>query len=124
MLLKSIPNYTCHIWHIQCVKSDTWCQRGFGILLVQDHTDQCCWCNTGCATPAPCTPEGGGAKCVGVTVGVLLKLEDRVVEHSIIPNVGQLKLANVPVKGWIIDLDVHGLLCGPYDILHLPSYYG
>ena len=30
---------------------------------------------------------------------------------------GQLEFANVPVKGWIIDADVHGLLDGPGGVV-------
>ena len=37
---------------------------------------------------------------------------------------GQLKLAYVPVKEWIIDPDVHGLLDGPCDVVHLPTQNG
>ena len=37
---------------------------------------------------------------------------------------GQLELANVPIKGWIIDPDVHGLLHGPCDVVCLPTQYG
>ena len=51
-------------------------------------------------------------------------MEGRVVKQDLIPNVGQLELANVPVKGWIIDPDVHGLLYGSSDVVHLPIHYG
>ena len=36
----------------------------------------------------------------------------------------QLELANVPVKEWIIDPDVHGLFYCPSDVVHLPTHYG
>ena len=39
------------------------------------------------------------------------------------PYVGQLELANVPVKGWITDPDVH-VLYDPSDAVHLPAHYG
>ena len=37
---------------------------------------------------------------------------------------GQLELASVPVKGWIIDPDVYGLLRGPSDDVCLLTNYG
>ena len=37
---------------------------------------------------------------------------------------GQLELANVPVKGWIIDHDVHGFPYSPSDAVHLRAHYG
>ena len=37
-------------------------------------------------------------------------MEFRGIEQDIIPYVGQLELANVPIEGWIIDSDAHGLL--------------
>ena len=33
------------------------------------------------------------------------------------------ELANVPFEGWIINPDVHGLLDGPCDVVHLPIQY-
>ena len=35
---------------------------------------------------------------------------------------GQLEL--VPIKGWIIDPDVPGLLDGPSNTVWLPNHYG
>ena len=32
---------------------------------------------------------------------------------------GTLDPANVPIEGWIIDPDVHGLLDGPSDLVYL-----
>ena len=58
------------------------------------------------------------------TERVCLKLEGRGVKQDLIPYVGQLKLANVPVKGWIIDPVLHGLLYSPGDVVHLPANLG
>ena len=33
-------------------------------------------------------------------------MEVRDIEQDLLPYVRQLKLANVPIEGWIIDLDV------------------
>ena len=35
-----------------------------------------------------------------------------------------MELPHVPVKGWIIDPDEHGLLDGFSDVVHLPAYCG
>ena len=48
----------------------------------------------------------------------------RGIKQDSIPHVGQLEFANVPIEGWIIDPDVHGLLNGPCDVVCLPTYYG
>ena len=37
---------------------------------------------------------------------------------------GQLDLANVPTEGWTIDSDVHGLLDGLCNVMHLPTHNG
>ena len=37
---------------------------------------------------------------------------------------GKLELVNIPIEGWIIDLDVHGLLDGPCSAVSLSTYYG
>ena len=37
---------------------------------------------------------------------------------------GQVELANVPIKGWSIDPDVHGLLGGFSGVVHIPTHYG
>ena len=36
----------------------------------------------------------------------------------------QLDLAYVSAKGWIIDVDLHGILYSPSDIVFLPTHYG
>ena len=51
-------------------------------------------------------------------------MEGRGVKQDLMPNVGQLEFANVPIKGWIIDPDIHGLLDGPNGIVHLPAHCG
>ena len=38
-------------------------------------------------------------------------------------NVWQLLLAHIPVKGWVINPDEHGLLDGPGDVLGLHLHY-
>ena len=90
-----------------------------GVLypLVEDHTYQCCWCNTCSVAPAPCVEEGRRGPTVGETEIVLLEIEGGGVQQDLIPYVGQLKLANNPVKGWIIDPDFHGLLYGASDVI-------
>ena len=51
-------------------------------------------------------------------------MEDRHVLQDLIPDVGQLELAYVPIKRWIIDPDVHSLLYSPFNIVCLPTNYG
>ena len=51
-------------------------------------------------------------------------MDGRGVEQDLIPYVGQLELASVPVKGWIIDPDVLGFLYGPCYVVCLPTHYG
>ena len=51
-------------------------------------------------------------------------MEGRGVEQDLIQYVGQLELVIVPVKGWIINLAVTGLLYGPNDGMCLPTNYG
>ena len=51
-------------------------------------------------------------------------MECRGPLQDLITNVGQLELAYFPIKGWIIEHNVHGLLDGPGDIMHLSTYYG
>ena len=41
---------------------------------------------------------------------VLLRMKGRGVLQDLIPDVGQLELAYVPIKGCIIDPYVHGIL--------------
>ena len=53
-----------------------------------------------------------------------LRMEGRVVLQDIISDVRQLELAYVPVKGWIIDPEVHGILDGPDNTVCLPTHYG
>ena len=49
---------------------------------------------------------------------------DRHIKQECIPYVGQLKLVNVHIEGWIIDPDVYGLYGGPYDDVYLPTHNG
>ena len=50
-----------------------------------------------------------------------IKMEGRGVLQDLIPDVGELELATVPAKGWIIYPDVLGLLDGPGNTLYLPT---
>ena len=50
-------------------------------------------------------------------------MEQRGVEQDLIPYMGPIELAKAPIEEWIIDTDVHGLLEGLCDVLHLPTYY-
>ena len=59
-----------------------------------------------------------------VTAKVLLDMEGRGVFQDLIPNVGQLELACVPIKEWIIYPDIHGFLGGPGNTVYLPTHYG
>ena len=55
----------------------------------------------------------------------LFKVEGGGIQQDLsIPYMGQLELDNVPIKVWIIDPDVHGLLYGSFGVVHLPTYYG
>ena len=54
----------------------------------------------------------------------LSKLESRGIEQDLIPYMGKIELANVPIEQWIIDPDEHGLLDGPCDVVQLSSHYG
>ena len=71
--------------------------------------------------PVPC---GGVGPLQGTAEKMLLQMEDRVVKQDLIPNVRELEFANVPLKGCIIDPDVHGLLDGPSCVVHLLAHYG
>ena len=44
-------------------------------------------------------------------------MEDMGALQDLIPYVEQLELVYVPIKGWIIGPDVHGLLDGPGNII-------
>ena len=61
---------------------------------------------------------------VEATEKISLEIEARGVKWELIPSVGQLEFASFPVKGRIIDPNVHGLLDGPCDDVHLPVHYG
>ena len=51
-------------------------------------------------------------------------MEVRGVEQDLIPYVGQLELPKVPVEGWVIDPDVHGLFCGLCNAVQLSDHNG
>ena len=55
---------------------------------------------------------------------MLLEMEGRGVEQDLLSYVGILELAIVPVEGWIIYPDVHGLFYCPSDVMNLPIDYG
>ena len=49
-------------------------------------------------------------------------MEGRDVLQNLIPDVGQLVFPQVPVEGWVIDMDEHGLLYSPGDGMGFPPY--
>ena len=58
------------------------------------------------------------------TVKLLLQMEGRGILQDLIPNAGQLELAYVSIKEWIIDPEKHGLHDDPVNTVHLPTHYG
>ena len=66
----------------------------------------------------------GVSQCNMAAAKVLLKMEGMGVLQDLNQDEGQLEPVYVPIKGWIIDLDVHSLLDGPGDTLHLPTHNG
>ena len=64
------------------------------------------------------------AHCLMATGKAFLEMEGRGVLQDLIPMMGQLKLAYVPINGWIIDYYVHGLLDGYSNVAHLPIHHG
>ena len=78
-----------------CVKGDIvpkgWCPLGRDILTRDEDIIVC---------PLPFVAEGCVAHC-GMTVAMgLLKMEDMGIWQDIIPDVGQVELAYVSIKGW------------------------
>ena len=53
-----------------------------------------------------------------------LKLEGRGVLKDLIPYVGELELAQVPVEGRITDHYEHGFLDDPSNAMFLPTHNG
>ena len=49
---------------------------------------------------------------------------NKATRQDLIPDVGQLKPAQVPIEGWVIDPYEHGLLNGPGNAMHFPTQYG
>ena len=85
------------------------------------------WVDTNCEPPSALMFPKGSVGHVQWAPGVvedLFKLEVRGVEQDLIPYVRQLKLSNNPIKVWIIDPDIHGLLDGPCDVVRLPNHNG
>ena len=82
----------------------------------EDHTYQRCRCKM-------CAPYLRWLRRCSSSSKVLLKMEDRGVLQDLIPDVGQLELACVPIKGWIIGPNVHILLCGPGNNVCLHTHY-
>ena len=66
--------------------------------------------------------EGGCGSTVGAGEKMLLGGQGCTVGSH--PKCWQLEFANVPVKEWIINPSVHGLLDGPSDVVCLPVHYG
>ena len=80
--------------------------------------------DTFCAAFCPlCCWERCGLSVVGKWVG-FFKVDGRSIKQDLIPHVGQLELANVPIEGWIIAFDAYDHQYGPCDVLHLPINYG
>ena len=52
------------------------------------------------------------------------EIDSRSVKQDPNQHMGQLIFSNVPAKGWITDLDVHGLLYGPIAVVGLPAQCG
>ena len=96
--------------------------RGFMYSPGIGPYHQCCWCNASCVASCPLCGRSGGPN-VGATERVLLEMKGRCVLQDLIPNVVQLEFATIPVKGWIIDPDVHDLLDGISNVVWLPAHY-
>ena len=45
-----------------------------------------------------------------------------ILNRALSQYVGQLELANMPIEGWVIDTDVHSLLAGSCNVVHLPTH--
>ena len=71
----------------------------------------------------PCV-EGWPIEESGDGNGGLLEVDGRSVLQDLIPYVGQLIFPQVPVEGWVIDTDEHGLFYGPGDALGFLAYIG
>ena len=54
----------------------------------------------------------------------LPEVEDWDVLQDLIPNVGKLVFLQVPVEGWVIDSDKHGLLDSPGNTMCFPACNG
>ena len=97
---------------------NVWCRTSYlPVLYAVD---------TRCTVPCPlCDRRRCGLSVVDSRVekGVCLSLRE-VIEQDLLPYMGQLKLAYVPIEGWIIDPDVQGLLDGSCDVVFHPTYYG
>ena len=98
-----------------CLKSDTWYHMVCTLLLVQDCNPTNALCCTQKKMYSPLLPvrqEKVWDKFCGQLVGEarLLNLKGRGIGQDLIPYVGQLDFGNVPINGWIIDPNVHGLL--------------
>ena len=107
------------------IMSETWYQKGvLAPSLVQDHTYHWCWCNTRSAAPCPLCWRGRCGPIAGRHWECVTSDGGKGVEQDLIPYVGQLELSSVPVKGWVIDPDVYGLLYGPCNVVCLPTHHG
>ena len=108
-----------------CVMCYTWCLMIlYLIVVVGIHTYSTLWdADTCCEPPAHIGGYGsctvGNWNCERITWD-----EVRGVEQDFIPYGGQLKLPNVSIEGWIIDLDVHGLHDGPCDVVQFHTHNG
>ena len=66
----------------------------------------------------------GGLSIEESSDGRLLEMEGRGDLQYLIPYVRQLVFPQVPVEGWVIDMDKHHLLDGPGDAVCFPAYSG
>ena len=86
------------------VKRDTQCQKEAWHPWVKVYTYQRCWCEVICVSLYLLVIRRECGPLWEADAKVLLEMEGREVLQDLIPKVGQLKLASVPVKGWLLAL--------------------
>ena len=126
VILTKIKTY--HRWSQSYLKRGTWCQGVVHQLVVlwDPIPTKSWWCRN--SVWAPCAAGGLvlWALCSGpVCPGRIAYLWCRPgVWNDLIPYVGQLVLANVPVEGWVNYPYEHGNLDSSNDSRLLPTNYG
>ena len=93
-------------------------KRGYWHSQGEDHTYQ----YEVCVYP-PCVHWRRLVHCEMVTKGYL-KWRAGMACRTLIPDVGQLVLPQIPVEGWIIDWKEHGLLDGLGNTVCFPAHNG